>query len=68
MKFAGYVNRESILRLKCDKELNNMLKYVADREALVSDKKEMFGILAADLKLLSILPGLSPHLNVSYQK
>ena len=57
MKFAGYVNRESILRLKCDKEVSLMFKYVADRS---KDKEAMFGIFELDPSLLAISPGLKP--------
>ena len=59
MKFAGYVNRESILRLKCDKEVS-LMKYVADRSKLVKDKEAMFGIFELDPSLLAISPGLKP--------
>ena len=59
-KFAGYVNRESILRLKCDKEVSLMFKYVADRSKLVKDKEAMFGIFELDPSLLAISPGLKP--------
>lgn len=60
MKFCGYDNRESILRLKCEKEVSKMFKFVVDREKLVTNKEEMFGIFAADVTLLTILPGFKP--------
>ena len=60
MKFAGYVNRASILRLKCDTELTSMFKYVADRSKLVKDKEAMFGVFEIDPSLLAIHPGLKP--------
>ena len=58
MKFSGYVNRASILRLKCENEVALMFKFAADRQELVEDKKSMFGIYALNLKLLAISPGL----------
>ena len=58
MKFSGYINRASILRLKCEKEVDLMFKFVADRQELVEDKKSMFGIYAPNVKLLAISPGL----------
>ena len=58
MKFSGYINRASILRLKCEKEVDLMVKFVADRQELVEDKKSMFGIYAPNVKLSAISPGL----------
>ena len=63
MKFAGYVNRESILRLKCDGDITSMLKYVADRSKLVKDKEAMFGEFELYPSLLAIHPGLKPTFN-----
>ena len=68
MKFAGYVNRESILRLKCDTELASMFKYVADRSKLVKDKEAMFGVFELDPSLLAIHPGLKPTFKRFYNK
>ena len=56
MRFNGYVNREPILRLKCDKEVKVMFKYVTDRIKLVKDKAAMFGIFEPDPKLLDSMP------------
>ena len=58
MKFAGYVNRVSIIRLKSDTEVSSMFKYVLDRIKLVQDRKAMFDIFEPDPSLLAISPGL----------
>ena len=60
MKFASYTNRDAILRLKCEKELSSMFKYVADRSNLIKDKEAMFGVFELDPSLLAIHPGLKP--------
>ena len=60
MKFSGYDNLESILKLKCKKEINKMFKFVVKRVTLVQDKDDMFGIFAEDISILEMLPGLKP--------
>ena len=61
MKFCSYVNRESILRLKCDKEVKAMFKYVTDRIQLVQDRRAMFGIFEPDPTSLDAMPpGFKP--------
>jgi hypothetical protein len=53
MKFCGYLNRNSILKLKSAPELQRMLDYVVKMAELVPDKQAMFGIFAPKPALLA---------------
>ena len=57
MKFCGYLNRYTIVKLKNSAEIQKMFDYVVSKAELVEDKKAMFGIFARNPSLLSIPPG-----------
>ena len=58
MQWCSYCNRDSILKLKDKGELLKMFKLVTDRQELIEDKSDMFGIFARNPSMVTILPGL----------
>ena len=46
MKFCGYLNRYTIVKLKNSAEIQKMFDYVVSKAELLEDKKAMFGIFA----------------------
>ena len=59
MKFSGYLNRNSILKLKNDAAVKEMFVYAVNLAKLITDKTEMFGMFAPDPALL-IEMGMPP--------
>lgn len=62
MIFCGYQSRESILKLKDNEEVQKMLKFTIQNEAVLEgdERKKVFGMFYKQPNLLSIKPGLEP--------
>ena len=59
MKFCGYLNGNSILKLKNESEVQKMFEYVVKMAELIHDKQAIFGIFAPKPTLLSEM-GMPP--------
>ena len=62
LKFCGYQSRETILKLKDEKEVAKMFEFAAQHHDLLDQEEKIltFGIFARKPTAVSILPGLTP--------
>ena len=58
MKFSGYADVDSMLRLKKPDEMKKMIKFAVEMIDLVPNKDDMFGIFSRKPEKVCVLPGL----------
>ena len=58
MKICGYETPESIAKLRCKEEQDNMFEFIKSMTEMIEDKDGMFGMFKGNPQKVMLLPGL----------